>query len=249
MRLTFLGTGSAEGYPHPFCRCAHCARARALGGPSLRRRAAALIGDDLLLDLGPDVPAAAALGRSLARVRHCLLTHAHADHLDAALARDLASAGLLDRAAGARLNLAVHRVAAGQPFAAGRYRVTAFPASHDPAVEPLLYAIEADGRCIFYGTDTAALAEAVWAAFHRHKLRFDVVILDHTYGPGVAGDDHLGADGVIEHTARLRAEGLLAEGGRVLATHLSHAGNPPHPELAAIAARHGYEVAHDGLTV
>jgi phosphoribosyl 1,2-cyclic phosphate phosphodiesterase len=282
MRLTFLGTGSAEGYPNAFCRCANCEQARALGGPSLRKRSAALIDDDLLIDLGPDVVAGATMhGRPLAGVRHCLQTHAHADHLDAslllarspewgvvgaprlhlfasaatlrraaeALARDLAPAGLLDPAAGERLNLAVHRVEAMQPFAAGRYRVTAFPANHDPAVEPLLYAIEADGRRIFYGTDTTALPEAVWRAFHRLKLRFDVVVLDHTYGPDEAGDDHLGAAGVIEHAARLRAEGLLADGGRVLATHISPAGNPPHPELAAFAARHGYEVAYDGLMV
>lgn len=282
MIITFLGTGAAEGYPNAFCRCANCERARALGGPSLRKRSAALVNDDLLIDLGPDIATAAALlGRSLAGVRYCLQTHAHADHLDPSLllarspewgvagaprldfyasaatarraaqvlARDLAPAGLLDAAAGARLNLAIHRVAALETFAAGPYRVTALPANHDPAVEPLLYAIEAGGRCLFYGTDTAALPEEVWRAFHRLRLRFDVVVLDHTYGPGEAGSDHLSARQVAEHAARLRAEGLLAAGARVLATHLSPAGNPVHPELVAFAARHGYEVAYDGLTV
>ena len=128
-------------------------------------------------------------------------------------------------------------------------RVTALPANHDPAVEPLLYAIEADGRRIFYGTDTATLPEATWRAFHRLGLRFDVAILDHTFGPDEEGDDHLNARQVIAHAARLRAEGLLADGARLLATHLSPAGNPPHPELAAFAVQHGYEVAYDGLTV
>src|SRR5439155_1947257 len=72
-----------EGYPNAFCRCNNCERARALGGRSLRKRSAALINDDLLIDLGPDVVVASHLhGRSLAGLRYCLQTHAHADHLD-----------------------------------------------------------------------------------------------------------------------------------------------------------------------
>jgi phosphoribosyl 1,2-cyclic phosphate phosphodiesterase len=83
MRLTFLGTSAAEGYPDPFCDCSNCDMARDQGGASLRKRSAALINDDLLLDFGPDVVAAAQMhGVSLTRVRYCLLTHEHADHLD-----------------------------------------------------------------------------------------------------------------------------------------------------------------------
>lgn len=84
MQLTFLGTAASEGYPDAFCACANCERARALGGTSLRMRSAALLDDVLLLDLGPDVMAASLrLGVSLAAVRYCLVTHEHADHLDA----------------------------------------------------------------------------------------------------------------------------------------------------------------------
>src|SRR6266700_534546 len=83
MKITFLGTAAAEGYPNAFCRCENCERARALGGPSLRKRSAALLNDDLLIDLGPDLMAACLMhGHSLAGVRYCLQTHAHADHLD-----------------------------------------------------------------------------------------------------------------------------------------------------------------------
>jgi phosphoribosyl 1,2-cyclic phosphate phosphodiesterase len=148
-----------------------------------------------------------------------------------------------------RLNLEVHWVEALQSFTVGPYRVTALPANHDPSVEPLLYAIEAAGRRLFYGVDTAALPEDAWRAFHRLGLRFDVVILDHTYGPDSTATDHLNARQFAEHAARLREEGLLADGARILAHHIAHETNPPHPELAAFAAQHGYEVAHDGLTV
>lgn len=83
MRATFLGTAASEGYPDAFCACANCQHARALGGPSLRKRSSVLVNDDLLIDLGPDLIAAAQMhGVTLANLRYCLQTHEHADHLD-----------------------------------------------------------------------------------------------------------------------------------------------------------------------
>jgi len=280
--ITFLGTSAANAYPEAFCKCDNCREARALGGPSLRKRSAALINDDLLIDLGPDVNAASSIhGCPLTEVRYCLQTHAHADHLDPShllsrspafdvvgaprlhlyasgatlqraaelLERDCAPHSFLDPEVWERLNLELHAVEALQPFTVGSYRVIAFPANHDPSVEPLLYAVEGDACSIFYGTDTATLPEEVWRAFHRHGLQFDIVILDHTYGPEEPGSDHLSAHQVIEHVTRMREEGILADEGRAFATHISHPGNPVHPKLADFGARHGYAVAYDGLMV
>lgn len=282
MKLTFLGTGAANAFPEAFCRCDHCEGARRLGGPSLRKRSAALINDDLLIDLGPDVMVAAMMHqRPLTGVCYCLQTHAHDDHLDTShflsrspgygvvgaprlnfyaspgtiraaahrLERDCAPAGLLAPETGELLNLAIHPIEAGQQIEMGPYRVTAFVANHDSTVESLLYAIESEGRCLFYGTDTAALPEETWRTFHRYKLRFDLVILDHTYGPNEPGSDHLSARQVIAHFARMREAGLLTDQARTLATHVAHEGNPPHPQLVEFAAQRGYEIAFDGLTV
>jgi phosphoribosyl 1,2-cyclic phosphodiesterase len=170
----------------------------------------------------------------------------HVAHL---LARDCAPGELLDGDVQQSLNLEVHIVREFQSYVCGPYRVTTFPANHDPEVEPLLYAVASMRRTIFYGTDTAALSEEVWQSFHRFSLRFDLVILDHTYGPGEPASDHLNARQCAEHAERFRREGLLTDGARVLATHIAHEGNPPHPELEAYALLHGYEVAHDGLVV
>lgn len=280
MIITFLGTSAANAYPEAFCSCANCERARELGGPSLRKRSAALINDDLLIDLGPDIMTASQFHDiPLTNVRYCLQTHAHADHLDPShflsrspaygvigaprlhfyasaetlrwaaklLERDLHPADLLDPQVGERLNLRIHRVEAFQRFEVGPYRVTAFPADHDSG--SLLYAIEADGGSLFYGTDTATLPEEIWRAFHRQGMRFDVVVLDHTYGPGERGDDHLNAEQVVEYAARMREGGIISAHSRVFGTHISHEGNPPHPELMDFALAHGYEVAYDGLRV
>lgn len=86
MRVRFLGTAAADGYPNPFCACDNCQQARVSGGKSLRRRSALLINDDLLLDLGLDVIAATQAQRlDLTRLQYCLQTHEHEDHLHPAL--------------------------------------------------------------------------------------------------------------------------------------------------------------------
>jgi phosphoribosyl 1,2-cyclic phosphate phosphodiesterase len=80
-------------------------------------------------------------------------------------------------------------------------------------------------------------------------MRFDLVVLDHTYWPEEPGSDHLSAHQVAEHAQRFREEGILKDRGRVLATHISHEGNPIHAELVEFDSQHGYEVAYDGLGV
>lgn len=82
MKITFLGTAAAEGYPDPFCRCDNCEGARRVGGRALRKRASALIDDQLLIDFGPDLlPASQIHNVPLADIRYAAQTHAHDDHL------------------------------------------------------------------------------------------------------------------------------------------------------------------------
>lgn len=161
--------------------------------------------------------------------------------------RDLGDTSLYDYKTERRLNLKIHHIEPFESFTCGIYRITPFPANHASGTGALLYAIESNGSIVFYGTDTAAFPTQTWQAFTRLEMRFDMVILDHTYGPQQPGSDHLSARDVIEHAGRMRREGFLKPGARVFATHIAHEGNPPHPELEAFAAKNGYEVASDGL--
>lgn len=80
MEVLLLGTGSADGWPNPFCTCASCQALLAAG--EVRGQTAALVDNVLLLDCGPEAPRAALrAGRTLHGVRHVLLTHTHPDHL------------------------------------------------------------------------------------------------------------------------------------------------------------------------
>jgi len=153
--------------------------------------------------------------------------------------RGLADYSLLSPQAEKYLNFKIHQIQPLEPFMAGLYSVIAFPANHAPGMGAMLYSIEANGRTIFYGTDTATLLEETWQAFRHHKMRFDAVVLDHTYGPEQPGADHLSAHQVTEHADRMRAEGVLGPHARVFATHIAHEGNPAHPELATFAKQHG----------
>jgi len=280
MNFTFLGTAAANAFPEAFCRCVNCEAARRLGGPSLRKRSAALINDDLLLDLGPDIMAAAQQHAiALTNVRYCLQSHPHADHLDLShllsrspdfgtvgapclhfyasaetmaraaqtFDRDLSGDAFLDPATQQQLNYQTKIIEPLHPLTIGPYEIIAFPANHAPGMGALLYAISDGERTIFYGTDTAVFFEETWQALRQQQWRFDLIVLDHTYGPTQAGTDHLSAHQFIDQMGRLRAEGFLKPGGRVFATHIAHEGNPVHPALVAFARQHGYEIGFDGL--
>lgn len=282
MRATFLGTAASEGYPDVFCACANCEEARSLGGASLRKRSSLLINDDLLIDLGPDLMAAAQMHDfSLASLRYCLQTHEHADHLDpshllsrsrfsgvhgaphlhfyatrGAIARVLGGIGrhqsiesLVTSGTSEPLNLSMHAIEPFQSFAVGPYRIQSVQATHDPTLVALLYVIERDGRTLFYGTDTGPLPQATWAALRDGRHQFNTVVLDHTFGTNERASGHLNQAQFLEQTTRMRDKGLLADGARIFAHHIAHHSNPPHPGLIDLAARHGYTVAYDGLTI
>ncbi len=170
-------------------------------------------------------------------------------HAAGLLERDCAPAGFLDPQVGERLNLQVHEIEPLQSFTMGPYRVMAFPANHDPVIEPLLYAVQRDDHALFYGADTGVLPEETWRGFHDGRWQFDLVILDHTYGLDQPGSGHMNARQFIEQAARLQSEGLLAPQARVCATHIAHEGNPAHPHLSEFAHQNGYEIAYDGLVL
>lgn len=282
MQLTFLGTSASEGYPDAFCACANCELARAQGGASLRKRSAALVNHDLLIDLGPDLMAAAQMHNiSLAKITYCLQTHEHEDHLDAAhllsrsvycgvhgaphlhyaasqgalariaerLGKRVREAGLFDCEVSEQLNITPYAVAPGQRFDLGPYRITSVAAQHAPELTALLYVIERSGRTLFYATDTGELPEATWSVLREHRFRFNVVAMDHTFGLAGRSTGHMNHTQFVEQMGRLRRENLLADDARIYATHIGHHSNPPHPELVEHAARAGYGVAYDGMSI
>jgi phosphoribosyl 1,2-cyclic phosphate phosphodiesterase len=269
MQLFFLGTAAAEGYPGIFCDCANCQEARALGGRNLRHRSALLVNDDLLIDFGPDLLASAQrFNRNLSRVTTGLVSHAHPDHFYPGnfYMRKKEFTGMqaipLLRLYGPRevveeleglcpdlsdLRLAVQEVHAFDSWQNGRYAFNAYPAYHAVnQLETLFYDVDDGQHSFLYATDTGSFPAETWQALQGRS--FDVVILEETMGYGTYSQ-HIGFDTFIEHAQRMRAEGMLRPGGRFIAHHMSHSGNPVHEKVEAVLQPYHIEVAYDGLCI
>jgi phosphoribosyl 1,2-cyclic phosphate phosphodiesterase len=269
MRLIFLGTAAAEGYPGVFCSCEYCSQACLLGGKNLRFRSALLVNQDLLIDFGPDIQASALrYSQSLWGVTTGLVTHAHSDHFylgnfmmraDAFTGKlppptlhlygSLDVAGILNESfpEQAVVHVEVHTVRAFESWQSGDYSITAYRAFHAvDSLEALFYSLDDGNHAILYATDTGSFPEDTRQALVGRS--FDVIILEETMGDGNY-EQHLGFDTFLEQVDWIRTAGLLRPGGRVVATHFSHSGNPLHDDLEAILNPHDVEVAYDGMEI
>ena len=113
----------------------------------------------------------------------------------------------------------------------------------------MIYAVTQNDHTILYAADTASFFEKTWMEFHQFRLKFDLIILDHTYGPYQPESDHLNAEQVQKHIQRLSQNESFKPGATAFATHIAHEGNPAHPILSEYANQHGYQIAYDGLMV
>jgi phosphoribosyl 1,2-cyclic phosphate phosphodiesterase len=272
MTLTVLGSAAAEAIPDPFCACRVCQTARREGGAEVRMRATALINDDLLIDLGPDLLASTnRLALYLGNLETILITHRHEDHwlpqnlswrtsgftptpiksatvCGPADALSVLAQFSLEELAAAHLGYRI--VSAGDRWAAGNYQITAIPATHGQGrLEPLLYVIEGQGRRVFYATDTAPLQEAAWDLL-RELGAMDLILLDATSGERSGGDSHHGMAQFLETRRRFIEEGVLVpDHTTLLAHHFSHNGGMTHTELVEAYGRYDVGIAYDGLVV
>lgn len=275
MRLLFLGTGAAQGYPAVFCRCENCEAARQRGGRSVRRRSAVLVNDDLLLDFGPDVMAAARDERlALHRAQYLLLTHADSDHLhrenfdqhrprwaqpEIPILHVYGSAATLEHIRAypwslQEMRVELHVVAPAQTWEMGPYRVTALRARHTEVQQPLFYAVQHGTSALLYATDTGAFHPETWevlAQLGDGGVRFGAVVIEGTSGIRETSPEsgHMNLARCAEHHRLLRQRDLTTPDCRHLATHFSPNGTPLHEETEAFLASHGVHAAYDGMRV
>jgi adenosylcobinamide kinase/adenosylcobinamide-phosphate guanylyltransferase len=264
MEVVVLGTAGAGGRPNAFCRCRLCTDALASG--DVRAQTSALVDGRLLLDCGPEVPyAATRAGRSLAGVRHLLLTHSHPDHAGpmALLARTWAGRTEQLDVVGPPQALAVFAdwigpddpvrplaVRAGDRLDLDGYAVAVLEADHgDEHTGPgVLYDVTApDGGTVLYATDTGPLPASTRAAVTGRA--YDVVLLEESFGDRTDhGTRHLDLASFAAAVEDLRGRGAVVPATDVVAVHLGHH-DPAPAELAARLATVGARVVPDGTVL
>lgn len=268
MKVHFLGTAAAEGFPAMFCRCVHCLKARELGGKNVRTRSSVLIDGVLKVDFPPDTLHHVLTGGiDLGLVKDLFITHTHLDHLraeDLEMRMPVYAHGL-----DAPLHVYGHdavirkcREAVGKPDAerlvlrkidlfetvdTGNTKVTALPANHDPDETCLLFLIEKDGKRIFYGHDTGLLPEETWRWLEQTKL--DLAILDCTNGHLPFTGGHLNIAAVLDIRNRLRSNGIFSRESKVVVTHFSHNIGLLHDDLTQFFDQEDIIAAFDGMVL
>lgn len=258
VEIRLLGTGSADGWPNPWCVCRSCAWARETPGAE-RGQTSVLVDGTLLIDTG----SARRARVPLHEVRTVLFTHAHPDHADpqpllwrqyAQARRDVAEP-LEVAGPPAALDLCRDWVAPGAPVTwtpllpgdavrlASGHRVRAFAADHwrgDPYVGPaLLYSV--DDRLLAAWDTGPRLPEVAHAPY-------DFVLLDCNDGLRRGDGQHHGLAAFARTVAALRERGAVGARTQVVAVALGCA-NPPGPELDAILARVGARAPFDGTVL
>ena len=270
MKITYLGSGGAEGVPAAFCSCPSCRMARALGGRQQRLRSSVLINDDLLIDLSPDFLTVSAACGPLDGLRFVLLTHAHEDHCalhqlmyksteapldvygnEKCRAKYLAA----DSEIGGIKNTAFHTLHPFDVLRLADYTVTALPANHAPDQEAVMFLLEQGGKRFLYAEDTGRFPQT--ALEYLAARRCDLISMDCAFctAKPEATQAHLGLSAFREHMEILKKQGTADENTVFIAQHFSHSGliadnkAYSHDALEQLMLPMGIQPAFDGLSI
>lgn len=275
MKITYLGTGAAEGVPAIFCNCDYCKGARARGKRELRSRAQVLVDGELSIDFPPDTFLHAAhFGADFSALRYLLVTHAHMDHF---YAHDFIlrgykfawnmSAPALDIYGNAETlevfeectrrelkmevgkHIVLHELKPFEPVSFAGYTAHPLRAQHS-SKEPLLFLIEKEDKRILHLCDTGTLpkeSEEYLSALGGRP--YDLVTLDCTFlwNETGAGARHMGLDENTRVLARLQNAGLIDRHTKKVITHFSHNSEPSMKNVKRAEKEYGVLAAYDGM--
>ncbi|MBQ0108990.1 MAG: hypothetical protein KBS44_01755 [Clostridiales bacterium] len=276
MKIRYLGTAAAEGWPAVFCNCEYCKKAKEAGGKNLRTRSQAIIDDELLLDFPADTYAHILKNKlDFSAVKYCFITHSHLDHFmpmdlffrdENYYAHNFTQPTLeffgnervkarFDRFIGEEdserfpQGVSFKVIRKFEKIKVGKYTLTPLPAYHAEGENAFVYLIESEGKRIPYLHDTGIPKEEFFKYFEENPVRCDLISYDCTYGAIRSGGGHMGLDSVPELRKRFEEMGISDEKTVSVVNHFSHNGQLIHDELEKAAAKLGFLTAYDGAEI
>jgi phosphoribosyl 1,2-cyclic phosphate phosphodiesterase len=183
MKLTYLGTAAAEGFPAVFCNCEHCQKARVIGGKNIRTRSQTLINGELLIDLPADTYSHFLKnGIEGHKIKYLLVTHSHQDHfymeelamrhkpfshnMQAERIQVFLNKGSYEKLKNLhgieKFGIDYTEIKPFETISFGDYKVTGLPAHHFEGDGALIYIIEQNGKKILYAHDTGYFYDEVF---------------------------------------------------------------------------------------
>ncbi|MCM1437919.1 MAG: MBL fold metallo-hydrolase [Roseburia sp.] len=277
MKITYLGTGAAEGVPAMFCTCPFCNGLRKQGALSeFRTRSQTLIDGDLSVDFPPEAYVhSLAHGVNLSALKYVLVTHSHMDHF---YAHDFilrgykyaeTDGGKMNIFGNAEVcgvfsectrremrnevlnNIVLTELHAFEKLNAGAYRVLTLPAMHGTAEEALLYYVEKGGKGYLHLCDTGALSDGAVEFLAQNKAHANAVTFDCTFldAPPKECARHMCVEDNMEIINRLNAAGVADRQTKCVITHFSHNARPYRERVESVAQKYGVIAAYDGFTL
>lgn len=276
MKLTMLGT-AAIGYPLAFCNCDNCIQARIKKGKSIRKRAAILINDDLIIDLGPDAQTAMTMyDKDMGKIKYLLQTHIHTDHYDQGLLCTRIPYMAMQNhhkleiyAHPTCLDIMSERVNQFENAdlitdeGSNKLNVHSNVINAGDIVQFGNYEVKAietthdvkHGSLLYVVSEdnknvfyaTDTPALTENALLQLKDIKLDVVIMDHTFGNVDYSFSHLNEKLFIEQINKLKEIGCVTDETLIFGTHISHDGMSYHEAIEERAIKNGYHIAYDGM--
>ena len=273
MKFKYLGTAAAEGIPAVFCDCDICTKARQLGGKNIKTRSQAIVDNRLLIDLPSDTYMHVLLnGISLSKIKACLITHSHEDHLYATelafrktgfshledsspmifysdmkayeIITDTIQKYQIDKEVSA-VKIDLHK-----EYEIEGYKVFAIRASHSKETDPVVYTISDGEKGLMYAHDTSDFSEEEWEHLIKYNMKLDLVSLDCTEGDRpIDYVGHMNIERCNKMRERLLSIGLADNNTKFVLNHFSHNGFVLHDEFEKIAKTNGFLVSYDGMEI
>lgn len=274
MKIQFLGTAAAEGFPALYCMCDTCKEAALKKGKNIRSRCQTLINDELLIDFGPDTYYHMIMFNvPLEKIHHVLITHAHSDHFysnELSFRRKGFAAKVEEEPLyvygtkpvydeTSRIIEVEHMpsylqtrlVTPFETFKVLSYDVTPLKANHDRSIDSVNYLISQGDTSILYAHDTGYFLEETWDYLIKNvKKPLDLLSLDCTAGILTGWrDGHLSFDSFLEVVNRLKELHIIDEHTKVIANHFSHNGHATYDTMKIEGDKNNFDVSYDGMIV